>query len=263
IKAERSEEEIAALKEKVVADAEAKVAVEEAKAKQAAAQKEEKKKKAAEAKAEAAKQKQEKAKQKAEAAKQKKEEKDRKKQEIQNLIDAIDEDEGRINRVGASIIFVFFAAIAAAIIIGTRVYNYSNTIANAENYFEKRRYNEAYNEVAGIDKVKKEDQTFVLQVTTVMITYKQLNSFNNYYAMELYPEALDSLIKGIQRYDEYSGIASVIEVDRDMDYIRGRLTERLEEVFGLTEWDARALAAIEDQEEYTARVYEIAGRLER
>ena len=258
IKTERSEEEIAELKEKVIADAEAKAAAEEEKAKEAAAKKEEKKKKAAEAKSEAAKKKQDKAKQKAETAKQKKEEKDKKKQEIQNLIDAIDEDEGRINRVGAAVVFIFFAAVAAVIIIGTRNSNYAKTMANAEDYFENRHYNEAYDEVAGIDKVKKEDQTFVLQVTTVMIAYKQLNSFRNFYEMELYPEALDSLIKGLERYDEFSGIGAIIEVDRDLDYVRAQLNEKLEEVFGLTERDARALMEIEDREEYTTRIYEIA-----
>ena len=115
--------------------------------------------------------------------------------------------------------------------------------------------------MAGIDKVKKEDQTFVLQVSTVMIAYKQLNSFNHYYEMKLYPEALDSLIKGLQRYDEYSGIGAIIEVDRDLDYVRGQLNEKLEEVFGMTELDARALMAIEDREEYTTRIYEIAESL--
>lgn len=258
IKTERSEEEIAELKEKVIADAEAKAAAEEEKAKEAAAKKEEKKKKAAEAKSEAAKKKQDKAKQKAETAKQKKEEKDKKKQEIQNLIDAIDEDDGRINRVGAAVVFIFFAAVAAVIIIGTRNSNYAKAMANAEDYFENRHYNEAYDEVAGIDKVKKEDQTFVLQVTTVMIAYKQLNSFQNFYEMELYPEALDSLIKGLERYDEFSGIGAIIEVDRDLDYVRAQLNEKLEEVFGLTERDARALMEIEDREEYTTRIYEIA-----
>ena len=36
-----------------------------------------------------------------------------------------------------------------------------------------------------------------MKVMVVMYTYKQLNSFNNYYKVGLYPEALDSLLKGL------------------------------------------------------------------
>ena len=140
IRPERTEEEIAQMKEKVIADAEAKDAEEEEKKRKAAEEKEAKKKKAAEDKAASAKQKQENAKKKAEAAKAKKEAKkeakDKKKQEVQNLIDAIDENEGRINRVGASIVFVFFAAVAVAVIIGTNIYAYSQSIENAQKSFE-------------------------------------------------------------------------------------------------------------------------------
>ena len=69
---------------------------------------------------------------------------------------------------------------------------------------------------------------------------------------------LPSSSKGLERYDEFSGIGAIIEVDRDLDYVRAQLNEKLEEVFGLTERDARALMEIEDREEYTTRIYEIA-----
>ncbi len=158
IKTERSEEEIAQMKEKVIADAQAKEAQKEEKVKKAAAEKEEKKKKAAEEKAAAAKKKQENAKKKEEAAKAKKEAKkeakDKKKQEVQNLIDAIDEDEGRINRVGAAIIFVLFAAVAVALLVGTKQYSYQQSLENARKSFEFDHYNEAYEEISGL-KVKK------------------------------------------------------------------------------------------------------------
>ncbi len=260
IKVERSEEEIAQLKEKVYADAEAKQAAQEEKAKLAAEKKEEKKRLAAEEKAEAAKKKQEKEKKKAEAAKLKKEAKDRKKQEIQSLIDAIDEDEGRINRVGAAIVFIFFVLVAGAIILGTNGYSYFVSMDNARKDFGNQRYNDAYNEISGIKNVREEDETFVLQVETVMMTYKQLNSFQNFYSMGLYPQALDSLLKGMKRYDKYSGIAAVIDVDKDLNNIRGTFVERLDTVFGLSEQEAIQIAAIEDPDEYTAKVYEIADR---
>ncbi len=262
IKTERSEEEIAQMKEKVIADAEAKEAAKEAKIKQAAAEKEEKKKKAAENKAAAAKKKQENAKKKAEEAAAKKEAKDKKKQEVQNLIDAIDEDEGKINRVGAAIVFVFFALVAIAILLGTNIYSYKQSLENARESFEFKHYNEAYEEIAGIDEMKDEDETFALQVMVVMYTYKQLNSFQNYYAAGLYPEALDSLLKGLKRYDKYSTIATVIQVDEDLSAVRKEILGKLEETYSLTEQDALALMAIRDQGVYAQQIYDIASHME-
>lgn len=260
IKTERSEEEIARMKEKILQDAEAKEKAEEEKKLKAAADKEAKKQKAAEDKAAAAKKKQENAQKKAEDAKLKKDAKEKKKQEIQNLIDEIDEDEGRINRVGASIVFVIFAAAAAFIIIGTRIYSYAASITIAEKEFENQRYNEAYEDVAGLE-IKEDDQTFYLQVMTVMYTYKQLNSFNRYYSMKLYPEALDSLLKGLQRYDKYSALASVIEIETDMNFVRDKLVQQLSDVYGLSEHEAVKLAAMEDREAYSEKIYEIAGSI--
>ena len=264
IRPERTEEEIAQMKEKVIADAEAKDAEEEEKKRKAAEEKEAKKKKAAEDKAASAKQKQENAKKKAEAAKAKKEAKkeakDKKKQEVQNLIDAIDENEGRINRVGASIVFVFFTAVAVAVIIGTNIYAYSQSIENAQKSFEFKHYNEAYDEIAGLN-VKEEDQPFTMKVMVVMYTYKQLNSFNNYYKVGLYPEALDSLLKGLERYDKYSALASVVDVTKDMDAIREEILEKLESVYSLTEEEAMQLVSMKDHAAYTEKVYGIAGKI--
>ena len=222
IRPERTEEEIAQMKEKVIADAEAKDAEEE--------------------------------------EKRKKEAKDKKKQEVQNLIDAIDENEGRINRVGASIVFVFFAAVAVAVIIGTNIYAYSQSIENAQKSFEFKHYNEAYDEIAGLN-VKEEDQPFTMKVMVVMYTYKQLNSFNNYYKVGLYPEALDSLLKGLERYDKYSALASVVDVTKDMDAIREEILEKLESVYSLTEEEAMQLVSMKDHAAYTEKVYGIAGKI--
>ena len=264
VRPERTEEEIAQMKEKVIADAEAKEAAEEEKKKKQAEEKEAKKKQAADDKAEAEKKKQEKAKRKAEAAQAKKEAKqlakDKKKQEVQNLIDAIDENEGRINRVGASIVFVFFAAIAIAIIIGTKVYAYSQNLENAKKSFEYKHYNEAYNEIAGMD-IKEEDEEFELKVMVVMYAHKQLNSFQHYYAIGLYPEALDSLLKGLERHDKYSALASIINVTEDMDSIREEILNQLKTVYSLTEKEAMQLVAMDDHTAYTKKVYEIAGKI--
>lgn len=265
VKEERTEEQIAQMKEKIIADAESKEQQELA-AKQKAAEKKEVKKQLAEQAKKDKKQKQaetakKKAEQKAEAARLKKDKKEKKKRELQELLDEIDEDEGRINKVGASIIFLLFAGIAGFILIGTKLYTYTVNLETAQKDFNNQHYEDAYQNVFGLD-IKDEDQTFYLQVMTVMYTYKQLNSFNNYYSMKMYPQALDSLLKGLQRYDKYSALASVIEIESDMDFVRDEIVKQLKDVFGMSEREAIKLAANSNLEDYTAKVYEIAEKIE-
>ncbi len=263
IPSNRSEEEIAKMKEKIIADAEAKERAAEEKKQKAAAEKEAKEKKAAEDKAAAAVKKQEQAKikaeKKAEAARIKKDAKERKKQELQELIDEIDHDEGKINRIGASIIFVIFAAMAVGVLLGTRIYAYTVNMQNAQDNFEMQRYEDAYQNVYGMD-IKDEDEDFYLQVMTVMYTYKQLNSYQNYYAMGEYPQALDSLIKGLQRYDKYVALASVIGIEDDMDFVRDEILEQLSQKFQIEEREALVLSAMADKEEYANTIYQIAAK---
>ncbi len=93
-----------------------------------------------------------------------------------------------------------------------------------------------------------------------MYTYKQLNSFNNFYTAGLYPEALDSLLKGLEKYNKYSPMATVVEVREDMDSVRGEILGKLDEVYSISEQEALALMAIKNQEAYSRRVYELAER---
>lgn len=144
---------------------------------------------------------------------------------------------------------------------GTKLYSYDANIANAKKDFSNKHYNEAYENVAGL-KVRKADKDFYQQVVTVMFTYKQLNSFNNYYAAGLYPQALDSLLKGLSRYDKYHEDAVALGIEDDMDFVRGQIVGKLKEVFDLSEQEAVLITAIDSREVYTEAVYEIAGKLE-
>lgn len=172
------------------------------------------------------------------------------------VIDEIEEEEGRINLVGAGIVFVFFALMATLLLVGTRVVSYSLSIEKATNYFDKQKYNQAYNEVYGID-IKDEDIEIYDKIMTVMFVNKQLNSYNSYYSMGKYPEALDSLLKGLSRYDKYIELATMLGIKSDLDYVRGQLLEELNRVFRLSEKEAIKLISNEDAVEYSLKIYDV------
>lgn len=185
-----------------------------------------------------------------------KEEKKKKTKEIIQVIDEIEENEGKINRLGASIVFLFFGLLVLLLLAGTNVISYSLSIQNATNYFEKQKYTQAYNEVYGIE-IKDEDIEIYDKIMTVMFVNKQLNSYNNYYSMEKYPEALDSLLKGLKRYDKYIELATMLGIKTDLDYVRNQILAELENVFNLSEKDAFQMLNYDSMEAYSLEVYDV------
>ena len=167
----------------------------------------------------------------------------------------------RINRAGASIVFIFFAMIAVVIIVGTSIFSYSLSIKNAETEFNRDEYTAAYNEIYGLE-IKDEDIMLYDRIMTVMYVQKQLNSYDNYYRMNDKPKALDSLLKGLQRYEKYIELAVELEVDTDLDSVRNKILEKVSDSFMLTEQEAMEIIQSDSQAEYSKRVYDAVERLE-
>ncbi|MDF2538200.1 MAG: putative rane protein [Herbinix sp.] len=183
-------------------------------------------------------------------------EKKKKKKEIMQVIDEIDEDEGKINGFGASFIFVFFGLLVTVLLIGTNIFSYTLSIQNATKYFNRKDYTEAYNEVYGID-FKDEDLEIYDKIRTVMFVNKQLNSYNNYYAIGQYPEALDSLLKGLGRYEKYIELATMLGIESDLNYVRNQIMAELNNVFKITEEEALNIINSDSQAKYSVLVYDI------
>lgn len=159
----------------------------------------------------------------------------------------------RINRVGAGIIFVTFAMIGIVIVAGNNSYAYSQCIAKAAAFFSQKEYTNAYNQIYGV-KVKKSDEELKDQVMTVMFIEKQLNSFDNYFAMEKYPEALDSLLKGLDKYDKYLEQARSLGIESDVNYVKNKILSELKSVFNISEKGAYKLLSASNSKEYTNEV---------
>ncbi len=189
------------------------------------------------------------------AKKDKKEKKDKKNtSDVIQVIDEIEEDLGRINRLGAAIVFVFFGLLAALIYVGSNAVSYTLNIQHAATYFDTKEYTEAYNEVYGME-IHDEDMELYSKIVTVMFVNKQLNSYNNYNALGQYPQALDSLLKGLKRYDKYIKLATILGIKTDMDYVRGQILAELKNKFDLSEEDAFNIIDIDDRNEYSLKVY--------
>ena len=203
--------------------------------------------------------KQQTAKERREARRKEKAEKKKNAREAKKAIQVIDEedaDPGRINRLGAVLVFVFFGIVASVLILGTDVVSYSLSIKHAQAYFDKQKYNEAYDEISG-EVIKDQDSELYNKILTVMYVNKQLNSYHSYYAIQDYPNALDSLLKGLKRYDKYIELATILGIEEDMDYVRVQILAELKHVFNLSEKDALKIIEAKDSQSYSIDVYNV------
>ncbi len=259
VKEERTPEQVEQLKKEAIEGVEAKEQAQIQKNEQKAKEKAEKEKKKKEAQAKKKADQAVKQKKKQEAAKAKaaakKAAKDKKAKEIQELVDEIDANEGKINRVGAAIVFSLFAIFGIVFVLGTDSFSYSLNITNAKANFQRQRYNEAYEQIYGLD-IKDEDIQTYDRIMTVMFVNKQLNSYESYYMIGDHAKALDSLIKGIKRYEKYTTLATILNIEKDMDYVCDLIYAKLYESYGISQKEAEHLVQISDQEEYSAAIYE-------
>lgn len=132
------------------------------------------------------------------------------------------------------------------------------TKKNAAQYFLAGDYELAYEEIADI-RPEDTDEVLYEQIRTIMYVQKQYNSYLNYYNIEMKEEALDSLIKGIDKYDKYYENADRLGILSDMDAVLAKIIKELDDTFGISEEKARALSNIEDSVEYSIQIRTIIG----
>lgn len=166
-------------------------------------------------------------------------------------------DTGRINKAGASIIFAIAGFFALYVILGTNSFTYSLDVSSAKDYFKQKQYTKAYEKVAGI-KIKEKDKKTYDKIMTVMYVNKEYDSYENYYNMEMYPQSLDSLVKGLKRYDKMKEQAKDLEIMDDMNYVKTNLVHSLKDSFNLNEDDVQYLVNMDSHKTYSEEVIKLA-----
>ncbi len=238
----------AKLDEEVKAEEDEKLKLEKEEAKKAAAE-EKAAKKAEKAEAKAAKKAE-----KAEAKAAKKAEKEARKAEGAEA--AANEVVGKLNKVGVTIVVVIAGIFLVSVIAGTNLFGYSSVKSNAEKYFRLGKYEDAYQEAVG-SKLKDKDPEAYDKIVTVMKVQHSLDAYSNYEQMKYYPEALNSLLKGLKKYDDNIDTARQLGVEEDLGSCRRRIIGMLKDEFGISEKQAYNILDL-DTKAYTDKVVEIA-----
>ncbi len=147
------------------------------------------------------------------------------------------------------IMLVIIVGITGYVYFFIHSFSYEQALDQATYYLVDKKYQLAYEAIAGIEPKNEEDTALKEQITTIMYVQKQYNSYERYLKMKLSFEALDSLIKGIKEYDVYYGKAEELGVSGDLDNVKELILTALRQ-YGISEAMARSYGAITDYEQY-------------
>ena len=164
----------------------------------------------------------------------------------------------RISVPALSFFFSLGALAVLALLFGGNYRQYQEGINRATSYYVDKKYGEAYNELHTLD-IKKGDEYFWGQVKTVMQVYGNYRSYEHLIEIGKYEDALDSLLTGVRMFDKY------IDAGRDeyncyneMTQVLSWITQALQDIYGITESEAREINLTGKGEEYSYRVAELA-----
>ena len=159
-------------------------------------------------------------------------------------------------------ILILAAAISAAAILFIKIFTYSQAFDMAMYYLMDNKYTFAYESVMGVEPKSDEDAALIEQIETIMFVQKQYNSYERYLKMNMQTEAIDSLIKGISKYDKYINRAVEIGVGDHMDSVKALIVNTLWTEYGMTEDMARSYSLLTDSEQYNFILESYGGRVD-
>ena len=95
-------------------------------------------------------------------------------------------------------------------------------------------------QLAGM-KLRDADEDIYRQVGVIMYVQRQYDSYNTYMEMNRKTEALNALIKGMERYDTYIDEAKFLGVGDDVEAIKKQIVTALQKSFSISESEAETL----------------------
>ena len=195
-------------------------------------------------------------KKKEKAPKQPKEKKVKPKKEKKPKPPAEPDNTPPLPKVPVILVFVMAASILVLVLAGTHLVGYSNSFSDADQAFAEGRYSDAFQAVAG-EKVKEKDTDTYEKYRITAMVYAEYEAYESMMNAKVYDMALDSLIRTVQRYDRYLQDAETYGCRGEFDKIASAAETALQQDFGLTAEDARAMYAMSDKETYSREIYKV------
>ena len=150
---------------------------------------------------------------------------------------------------------LFVAGVSVLISVLSSGFYYNNSVSPAKDYYSNEQYEKAYDKLSGI-KLNGSDKTLYEQASTIMYVQKQYDSYENYMKLNMKTEALDSLIKGVNRYNSLRPQAQELGIDNKFTAVYKQIVLALQDTFKISETEAIGLSSMSDTD-FTNYYYRI------
>ena len=113
------------------------------------------------------------------------------------------------------------AALIAIVIFGSDFLYYRIRLTHAENYYAQKNYQAAYETLVGME-LKEKDQELFEKVDLIVNVKQGLDAYNNYYELDMIPEALDALVSAVGRKNQVQEqiVAAGVSLEVDNYYLK-------------------------------------------
>lgn len=152
-----------------------------------------------------------------------------------------------LNKPAVVFIFTLFLGGTFLFYLGMNNFNYTQAIQKATDYFDNQKYHKAYDEIKGVE-VKEKDQDLKDRIYTVMYVERLYESYQNNIKLDRQKKALDSLLRGVDKYYEYYDEAQKLGIVDDLNYSFAQIQTALQDHYGITVEQAAAINQLDSYE---------------
>ena len=152
-----------------------------------------------------------------------------------------------LNKPAVVFIFTLFLGGTFLFYLGMNNFNYTLAIQKATDYFDNQKYHKAYDEIKGVE-VKEKDQDLKDRIYTVMYVERLYESYQNNIELDRQKKALDSLLRGVDKYYEYYDEAQKLGIVDDLNYSFAQIQTALQDHYGITVEQAAAINQLDSYE---------------
>lgn len=163
---------------------------------------------------------------------------------------------GKINPIGATIVFILFATIGVLIMVGVWLLPRHANIKEAANEYANEKYIDAYQTISAVS-IKEDEQALYDKIVLCSKLERQIQSYQTNVSMDKKLEALHALLQGLDLYNKKQDEVKALKIQKEFLQMKTQIITYLAQDYSLDEAQANEINAITDEAEYTHRLQDI------
>jgi len=163
---------------------------------------------------------------------------------------------GKINPIGATIVFILFATIGVLIMVGVWLLPRRANIKEAANEYANEKYIDAYQTISSVS-IKEDEQALYDKIVLCSKLERQIQSYQTNISMDKKLEALHALLQGLDLYNKKQDEVKALKIQKEFLQMKTQIITYLAQDYSLDEAQANEINVITDEAEYTHRLQDI------